>query len=371
MKKMKTHALTLVLTISLVSAFTMCKKETRTCSSPSTSQSLVIDKNGMIEKKGLVPSVDYKLSDKENYDLVKAFKQRKKSAARTGGGGAPDSLRVDSAQYMLESSLNFDFDAIGGDGMLDIHSDVATYSFNLDAASRAGYGYLLSSELNMIYDQLRTYYAAMVNTDTKIAAIDVEAFIDDDSGQGHFEVTATVMKTNAITGLYRCTSNIWSPTTNYAGCTSAQIATIFGSCSTGFPAGLTGVSTRFQAELNCSDKQYIGCLYGYWYPVVNNCFYIPTGMSDTKLYQGPSTTAFNYCSGAASTLQTGASFNSKLANTKVYMPAYIASIWPTQSLIGNSATIIPQNTVGSSGPIIYWLLKFQRGVRTCRPAPNQ
>lgn len=255
--------------------------------------------------------------------------------------------------------------------MLDIHSDVSSYSFNLDASSRVVNGYILSSELNMIYDQLRTYYSAMVNADTKIAAIDVEAFIDDASGAGHFEVTATVMKTNAIIGLYKCTSNIWGPTTSYAGCTSAQIATIFGSCSTGFPGTLTGVSTRFQAELNCSDKRYVGCLNGYWYPVVSNVFYIPTGMNDTKMYQGPATSSFNYCSGAPSTLQTGAVFNSKLSTTKMYMPSYIASLWPTQSLIDNSATIIPQTTVGGSGTIIYWLLKYQRGVRTCRPTPNQ
>lgn len=347
-------------------SFTMCRKDAKTCKASPEQSYPKTDKNGVVQKEGMVPSPDYHLTDKQNYELVKAFKARSKTKSR-GQGGADD-IALDLAQYELEASINFDFDSYGGSSMLDVHQDVSSYSFN-SGADHPGSGYISSTELNGIYDQLRARFNAIVSTTVKIAAIDVVAYIDDATGKGHFEVAASVMQTTSAGNPYRCATAPWLANASYAHCSQAEMNGFFSCGLFAYPTGITGVRAQFQAEMNCRDLIYAGCDNGYYFASVNTVSVWPVA-NDTRLYSGPTTNVLNgYCSAAMGTTLSGAVFNNKLANAKAFVlnDCYSSGL----DLVDNSTLInlhgwgISQTATG----VMLWELVFQKGVRHCRPDP--
>lgn len=353
--------------ILFATTLTMCKKDSKSCKTAPEQSYPKTDKHGVVQKEGMVKSPDYHFSAKQNYDLVKAFKAQADNKAR-GQGGADD-VALDFAQYELEASINFDFDSYGGSSMLEVHQDISIYPFNNDATHPAS-GYISAEELNDIYDQLRARFNALVSTTVKIAAIDVVAYIDDDSGKGHFEVAASVMQVTAGGTPLRCATAPWAPAATYANCSQAEMNGIFSCGLFSYPAGVTGVRAQFQAEMNCRDVVYNGCENGYYFPVVTTVSVWPVA-NDTRLYNGPTTNVLNgYCSAAMGTTLSGAVFNSKLANAKAFVLNDCSN--SGLDLVDNS-TLINLHGWGISqtaNGVMLWELVFQKGVRHCRPDPN-
>jgi len=351
--------------IALALTLGMCKKNPTTCHEPEAKDKPTVNAQGLIDKPGRVKNPEYKLSDKQAYDAVMAFKQLVGSDAQARGG--PDSLQLDSALYLIESSINYDYDYPPKVDFLELSEDVSSYNF-MAGGSEAD-RYISNAVVNDVNTALHNRYDALMASGAVLMAIDVEAFIDDAStGQGHFEVSASVANINIQP--FRCNTSPWNPNVNYSGASWSYISGLFNCGAATWPAGLTGADVTFQKGLNCRDLYYNGCANGYWFPVVNTVTKISSGLNDPYLYECQGTSVYNYCTGNSIITKPGSYFNTKLAATRSYIPAYINSMWPGQTFVDNSALIFNQNTVSTSGTVIYWLLKYQRGVRNCRPIPH-
>jgi len=343
--------------IALALGLSMCKKQQVSDQQP--------DNPATVSKPGMVPSPDYHLNEAQNYKLVMDFKKSAQLTAR--GGGSPDSLEVDSAQYTLEAAINFDFDYPANADMLEVSYDVSNYAFNADASARPSPGYIYRSELNAISAYMHDHFNTILTAGSRIAAIDVVAYIDDAAtGEGHFEVTASVMAVNGQP--YRCATNIWNATTNYPNANWSEINGIF-NCGL-FTYSQPGVRLQFQAAMNCRDLYYAGCTNGYYFPVVTTVS-SQAAPNDNRLFYATTANALSFCGGTAGFL-SGATYNSKLVNAKNYVLNNVATTPGGVSLVDNSTTVtlggyqVPQSAAG----VLYWTLSFQKGVRNCRPIQN-
>jgi len=341
----------------LAGLLSMCKKD-RIDTKPTVQNEVRTE----TEKPGKVKSPDYHLSDAQNYQLIRSFQQSSGNAARDGGSA--DSLAVDSAQYTLEASINFDYDRAGGSDKLDIHYDLRTYSFNTSSTSHITNGYIRSTELSSIYHALQMHLDSITNDSVTVAAIDVLAYIDDmTTGAGHFEVTAVVMKAAAVPGTPSlCSTAPWTSGL-VPNCSWAEVNS-FLSCSSGYTT--PGARARFQKEANCRDYYYGGCANGYYFPVV--IMVTVSGAPGGMLYYGPQTTPTAYCTAAPAVCLTAANFNSMLANIKTYVNTF--PYLPGTVFVDNSVVIIEKANIYSATNVeMYWDMTFMRGYRGCRPYP--
>ncbi len=338
-------------------ALSMCKKESKSCKPAPEQQTSSKKKQGF-----LVKSAAGKFTDEQTYELIRAFKaQAGKNSRSTGWTG---DVALDIAEYELEASINFDFDSYGGPDMLDVSLDVSTYPFTIDAADPANLS-ISSSELNDIYADLQARFNAMISSTLKISAIDIVTYADTDTGQGFFEVTASVMKPNLSGLLYKCTANVWATSQQYANCDWSEVNSFFTCGGNQYPwSPPYGVRADFQAEMNCRDLGYIGCDNGYYFTGITTVN-ITAGSSYSFLYEGPTVNTLAYCNATASTLLSGATYNTMLANAKSFVLNDCAN--SSLSLVDNSTIVTSHGVALSFNGYMYWKMSFQKGTRRCKP----
>lgn len=336
----------------------MCKKDSKSCKTGPDQPSASKGKHGVPIK-----SAADQFTDEQTYELIRSFKAKTGKNSRSEDWSGD--VALDIAEYELEASVNFDFDSYGGADMLDVSQDVSGYPFTIDASDPANLS-VSSTELNDIYSDLQARFNAMISTTVKISGIDVTTYVDNATGQGYFEVTASVMKPNLSGLLYKCETNVWNSTQQYANCSWNEINSFFSCGLNQFPTNppVTGVRADFQAEMNCRDLGYIGCDNGYYFTGITTV--TETAYSGHSfLYYGPTVNTLSYCNAAASTLLSGSTYNSMLAGAK----SFVLGNCPPLSLVDNSTVV---NTYGVPIPstangIMYWDMKFQKGTRRCKP----
>ncbi|MBX3163630.1 MAG: hypothetical protein KF900_04065 [Bacteroidetes bacterium] len=138
-------------------------------------------------KNGKIKSLQCSnLSGKQVLQMVKTFKQSSQNAAKTSSLDVEDALPLDSAEFLIEATLNYDFD-YHADSIIgnEEHSDTFTFTTMAD-------GRIAVDEMQRLYSVMGSAISDYVSADRKIAVVDLETFTE--AGGGHFELTTVVIK---------------------------------------------------------------------------------------------------------------------------------------------------------------------------------
>jgi hypothetical protein len=343
--------------------FTMCTKEKSKRFLPDgmqTEQTLKPDKNNFIKVK----SPEYFLSDKQILSLIKSFKENSKmtESSRTSTLSSSDSLSLDSAQYLLEATINYDFDHTSTQGM-DTKYDVTTYNYTYNSESN----YITTADVGSIYQNLYSYFEVMINEGFLIAAIDVQGY-SEPTGSGYFEVSASVLSNAAV---FNCPTAHFSQSFSYYILTSANIIQSHFATPPSYYPNPNAIAADYYmpSKLNCKDLYDNTCDEGYFYPNVTKHWYKPTG---ANIYMPfiPKQPQANYASGTnwSSINYFGGTQLSNFVNNSQTLMAN--SVVAPHSLVDNSAGIstIFDGPEGSSPYNLgyHWQLTWQTGERVCR-----
>lgn len=177
--KLGTTIVVCALTAGLIAV--ACKKNNSIYNTDA--QTALANTNG---KSGQIKSRDYNVTGKQVKQLVTTFKQSGKNAEKTSDLDVTVNLPLDSAEFLIEAVINYDFD-MRTDTVVETRSDSASFSFII-----ADDGKIAPSDLLEVYAAMTAHFNGIINDYTQMAVIDVETYIDAD-GNGRF-VTLSVIQ---------------------------------------------------------------------------------------------------------------------------------------------------------------------------------
>jgi hypothetical protein len=314
-----------------------------------------------------VSSPKYSLTSKQLYDLIHTFKENGKSKGKSSELSPNETLSIDSAQYLLEATINFDFDYTSTDAT-DTRYQETTYYFEYDGDN----GVMSTEEATSIYESMYTRFNDVIGGDSLIAAIDVQAYITPSLSTGYFVVTAAVLATGTQ---YQCNTGGFGANNYYILAPTAVIQAHFAIPASYWPnANATDASYYFPSKVNCSEFFWGACEQGYYFSSISLYLHQPNSPSDIYMPFISLQPQANYASGPAwSSINyfNATDMNGFVSNTKSLIAGSYSAPF---TLVENSASVHP-TFVGPDGNSPYnlsyfWILKWATGERVCRYPDN-
>ncbi|MEI6021711.1 MAG: hypothetical protein WCR21_11335 [Bacteroidota bacterium] len=364
-KKIKVSiALTLLLLLTITLA--MCKKDKQqqvpdNLNKSSTGASSTSEKN-------LVPvkSPQLNLSSKQILDKIKAFKTGADKSIKGRNITELENMQLEEAQFLMEASLNYDFDDLPTDLMVPVY-DVTEYGFTFNQNNSE----ITGEDVNALYNTINEYCAGLVDSPTIIAAIDVQFYIyDPGTNEGIIKVTALKLQASGSGCNY--TSAFNTGITDYR-LTAAGVITSNLGLSCTFPNNSSSLEAdyKFEGRINCQAYNVTGGCGsgGSYFPVVNP-FALSAQNNPSELPWITIQPRANFCSGVnVSSINNfdGSQMNTYLSNFHTYITNNIPS---GELLVGNSVHIITDfNFPTSNSPHncnYYWKSTWLTGILQCR-----
>lgn len=347
----------IIVTVTIALLITACKKDM-----PS---SLVEEKTSrMFEKQrdGMkhVNQANYNLSSGAITTLIKRFKRIEKDNSNESGKLiAADSVVMDSAIWVVEAALNYDFD-------FDIQDNYKhTYAtIELSCAVNENNSTLDSDDLETVYDSLTTCLNGMLDDSVKIEFVDVEGYLFvPGTNTMKFEV-----RVGMVTTLNSCSNTPFGNNSNTRWCVYDinQWSTSFG-CS--YPGNATTNATdRLTNALNCRPYIDNSCAsyHGIYYTNINANTYNANVSNSTfggALNLGSYYQNSWYCqAGSAWSYQIAAAMgNSHYTNC---LPLAISN--PLQGLTHFNTLVSPHRWFFNGDWRLYWIMTSSWGKKQCR-----
>ncbi len=330
------------------------------------------------EKKVKVISPNYNFSSQQVCKLIRTFKSEKQIEAKsTELEIDSDSLQLDSAQYLLEATINFDFDSESDDATKTEYV-VSTYTFNYIFNETTNEYKISTSDLIDVYDQISNSLNNIISEDsTYISAVDVQGYITEEN-LAYFEVTTAKMlrsyifKCNYFTG-YNSSFLYYLLAPSTAIQLRLPFSCVIDPATTAASGGFQDASNTFGSKLNCKDT-YRKCHQqgskGFYSQVTNPFVYSPNSNTDVNLPFITLQPQANYCNGTYwSNINyfSGSQILSFLSNSHNLISASASGSY---QLIDNGASITPIfNGPGVSSPYnlsYYWQLTWMNGIWGCK-----
>ncbi len=308
-----------------------------------------------------IPEKKINLNPTECNNTIKGFKNK---INHTAGQQArlidQENVALDSATWVLEAALNYDFDYNDGENYETIGTTITmTTTINED------YMLVNSTDLENVYSDFNTAIATLENSTTKIKIVDIESYLYD-PGTGVVVFEGKITKVN-LANLYACTSPVFSTSaTGLSVCDATTYSTYFG-CSPS--TSNTNALIEINKQINCESNSYADCGNNGWY-------WTNVGSQSAVLQNTAGATGSNpypsalYCSG----------FNL----LSYYCPAITISVSQANSLYSNlsalaytpqinsavhGVTVCVDPHITSGSPVmasICWKMQVDYGTRVCR-----
>ncbi|MEI6019932.1 MAG: hypothetical protein WCR21_02295 [Bacteroidota bacterium] len=366
MKTKKTKwplAITLLLALSIT--LVMCKKDKHQQESEKLGKSSTSISGNTERKILLVKSPRQNLSAKQILDKIKAFKIGADKNLKARDITTLPSLVLEDAQFLMEASLNYDFDDLPSDLMIPVY-DVTEYGFTFNQSTSE----ITGEDVNTLYNTINLYCAGLVDSPTIIGAIDVQFYVYD-PGTNEGIIKLSVLKLQASGTGCNYTSAFNTGILDYRLTAAGVITSNLGlSCTFSNSSSSLEADYKFEGRINCQAYNYMAnCSNGgFYFPVVHiatlSAQYNPSELPWITIQAKA-----NFCAGAnTSSINDfdGTQMNSYLSSFHSYLTGVIPY---GEVLVGNSISINTLFNTSSSTPYncnYYWKSIWNTGEIQCR-----